>query len=157
RSIISMLSALALILLVTLAGCGGGSTGATQTVTSSTSTGTTPTTTTGGAGDVGAATTALSGVIDRSIKEPDFNTQGFRTDPAVPSALVAKIDRIAAQNEAQGLPGLDVDPFVCAQQLPSAETYKPASVAGDNVTINGRFTYGAGKPVTVTYGMVLED
>jgi len=106
---------------------------------------------------VAAATAALSGVIDRAVKVPHFNTEGFRTDPAISSALVAKIDRIAAQNEAQGLPGLDVDPFVCAQQLPQAETYRPARVAGDNMTINGRFTYGAGKPVTVTYGMLLED
>ena len=151
--------ALAVLAIAALAGCGGGEKTVTTTVTQPTASTTITATDTGAQpGDVAAATDALSGLIDKVRNDPRYGTQAFRGDPAVSRGFVQKIDRIIAMNEAQGFPGIDFDPFICAQQLPTGVSYAPARVAGDDVAITGHLSYGdASKPVEVTYLMVLQD
>ena len=103
-----------------------------------------------GEGDVEAARTALEGVINRDIKDPAYHVDGFRDDPAVSADLIAQIDAIEEANREEGDPGLDFDPFICAQKIPTGVTFNEVGTAADRMTFVGVFEFGPQKE-KVTY------
>lgn len=103
-----------------------------------------------GEGDVEAARTALEGVINRDLQDPAYRGGGFRDDPALTADLIAQINAIEEANMKEGLPGLDFDPFICAQQEPTGVTFNEAGTAADRITFVGRFRFG-GSQEKVTY------
>ena len=109
-----------------------------------------------GEGDVEAARTTLEGVINRDIKDPEYRAGGFREDPAISADLIAQIDAITEANRKEGFPGLDFDPFLCAQNTPTGVVFNEAGTAADRITFVGRFEFG-GATEKVTYVLFREE
>jgi hypothetical protein len=103
-----------------------------------------------GEADVEAARLALEGVINRDIKDPAYHVEDFRSDPAVSPDLIAQINQLEDEARAEGLTGLDFDPFLCAQNTPTGVTLNEAGTAADRVTFVGVFDFG-GQREKVTY------
>ena len=103
-----------------------------------------------GESDVEAARTTLEGVINRAIKDPAYTSDGFRQDPAVSADLIAQINALEEANRKAGLPGFDVNPFLCAQNTPTGVTFNEAGTAADRVTFVGLYKFG-GSTEKVTY------
>ena len=51
---------------------------------------------------------------------------------------------------------LDFDPILCAQNVPRGVSYAPSMPEPGRVTVLATYDYGAGKPVKVSYSMVLD-
>lgn len=103
-----------------------------------------------GEGDVEAARLALEGVINRDIKDPAYHVEDFRSDSSVTPELIAQINQLTDEAKAEGLTGLDFDPFLCAQNTPTGVTFNEAGTAADRVTFVGVFDFGPQKE-KVTY------
>jgi hypothetical protein len=103
-----------------------------------------------GQADVEAARLALEGVINRDIKDPAYHVEDFRSDPSVTPELIAQINQLTDEAKAEGLTGLDFDPFLCAQNTPTGVTFNEAGAAADRVTFVGVFDFG-GQREKVTY------
>lgn len=102
-----------------------------------------------------AARTTLEGVINRDIEDPAYRRGGFKDDPAISADLIAQINAITDENRKQGVPGLDFDPFLCAQNVPTGVTFDEAGTAADRITFVGRFEFG-GSTEKVTYVLFRE-
>lgn len=123
---------------------------------------------TGAEGGTAEAQAVLEGVIDRDINDPGYHGGGFRSDPALSAGLLEQIAEIEATNEAEGFPGLDFDPFLCAQNIPIDVRFKLAGTSGSTATFVGQLAFGDAKskgPYSdsystiekVTYVMFLDD
>ncbi|MGZ5308459.1 MAG: hypothetical protein ACXWDP_04630 [Solirubrobacterales bacterium] len=145
----------AVTLAAALAGCGDDNETTvteTQTVLQSPAT----QTATDPASEADEAQAALAGIIDRDRNDPAYHSQGFRTDPAIAPAFVSGVEVAEQQARQQGATGLDFDPILCAQNIPRGVSYRPGTPRDGVLSIVGVFEYEAGKPVEVTYTMVLD-
>ena len=103
-----------------------------------------------GEGDVEAARTTLEGIINRDLDDPAYRGGGFRDDPAISADFIAQVNAIEDANRKGGLPGLDFDPFICAQNTPTGVSFNEAGTAADRITFVGRYKFG-GSTEKVTY------
>ena len=111
------------------------------------------TNTTTSAGDVDHAQAVLEGIIERDITDPNYHSDGFRSDSAISQDLIDKIDQLDEEAQESDAPGLDFDPFVCAQDVPESVTYSTGDAATQTVTIIGHLSFGTGGPRDVIYDM----
>jgi hypothetical protein len=148
--------------LLLLAGCGGKTKTVTQTVTSAT-TPTVQTQATAPAQTTPAVTSpavgpdqALRGLLERVMRDTGYQASGaYKSGEFVTDRFIGRVEALKRQAKAQGAPGLEADPFLCAQNLPRRITYDAPRVAGDTATVVTHQDYGGGSPTTKTYGMRL--
>ena len=114
------------------------------------------TTATDPASEIDLAQSTLAAIVDRDRNDPDYHSTGFRSDPTISPAFLSAIDVIEQQNEAQGFPGLDFDPILCAQNIPRGVSYTASMPEPGGVAVVATYEYGGGKPVKVRYSMVLD-
>jgi hypothetical protein len=136
-----------------IAGCGGDGGGGT---TAPTAAPTGAATATDPATQIDAAQATLAEIVDRDRHDTSYHVDAFRSDPTISAAFVSGVDVATQSAKADGAPGLDFDPILCAQNLPRRVHYRAAAPSDGQVAITGIFDYGAGKPVRVRYSMVLD-
>ena len=105
--------------------------------------------------DVADAQAVLKTIIEKDRTDPEYHTLGFRTDPAISQDLIDKIARIDEEATQSGAPGIDFDPFICAQQIPDGATYTPGDAATQSIAIVGHLKFGP-QTEDVVYDMARE-
>jgi hypothetical protein len=74
---------------------------------------------------------------------------------SLPTASSPRVEGETRKARAQGLTGLDYDPFLCAQNIPRRITYDRPVVSGDAATVVTHQDYGGQRPSAKTYRMRL--
>jgi hypothetical protein len=139
-----------------LAGAGCGS--ATKTVTKQVTT-TTPSPATTTPAPVSAAVPpdrALERLLKRTETDQSFRTTGFKRGAFVTAFFISKVKKAEADARAHGIPGLDFDPFFCAQALPRRSTYDAPTASGESVTVVAHQDFGGPKLREQAYVMRLD-
>lgn len=146
----------AAIALLGLAGCGGDDEGsdspATETRSESEATTVTEATEAPESEDeaIAGAQATLEAVIGRDLQDGRYIEGAYRTDPNLTPRMIGEIIRL----EAEGGPGFDFDPFICAQSLPRAIDYEAVAVGDEEITFEASFDFGGAFTSVNTYRML---
>lgn len=152
RSGAAVLCAIATALAV--AGCGSDTKTVTEHVTTTTPS---PATTTPAPGSAPVGPDrALARLLKRAETDQSFRTVGFKRGAFVTAFFISKVRAAEADARAHGIPGLDFDPFFCAQQLPRSSTYDAPATSGESVTVVAHQDFGDAKPRSQSYVMRLD-
>jgi hypothetical protein len=153
---------IALVATLAFAGCGDKTKTVTRTVTTATAA-TSPTTTTATGptrtlppNPAAGPDRALRNLLARVVRDTGYQASGaYKSGEYVTERFIGRVEALTREARAQGAPGLEADPFLCAQNLPRRITYDPPVVSGDAATVVTHQDYGGGRPNAKTYRMRL--